>query len=428
MLLTMLAVAVALFMFPVLDSPALLESESRILQALSDGGPGPLSGIFTGQDDLLTACYTRIVALLYGLFPTLSPAFLVRLPGAVAVFAMTLSLFSFGGVYEGLGAAFFSSLLFLSCAIVLTSAFFATPCIIPAALLVLAMMSLYHWLSKPSRRYFWLLVGTSALAMTIIGATALVAMVLMSTVFIVSSRGEWWRRYLVMLLALALSAGVAYLAVYTLTGNADVAMVVFKMSHQLDEGTVLGINNMAAVLLAFTLVGLFPWSLPLVASIPWIARNPKWLVARFRGLELLRRYGIIVFLFSLPSMLFNTQLAYILIITAIFFNMPLIGRFLMAQMSHHPAVWRLMGAICTAAVGLLTVAFAMGLSGVDLGIEKLATSGSWTLWSGALTFLIFSSIYWMWRNVRSMGVNNRFMYSLIMLYLFFIALLVGYVL
>ena len=156
-LLIFLAGVVALLIFPILGNSALNGVELRMLNAIAEGDAvGNLSNIFSSRANIFYAAYQYLVELLDGLLPDLPDAFVVRLPGAAIVMTMTLCLFRFDGDFERLNASFLASLLFLSTTIVVEVTFSASPGLLPAALFIFAMMSLYHWLHHGTRRYFWL--------------------------------------------------------------------------------------------------------------------------------------------------------------------------------------------------------------------------------------------------------------------------------
>ena len=438
-LLIFLAGVVALLIFPILGNSALNGVELRMLNAIAEGDAvGNLSNIFSSRANIFYAAYQYLVELLNGLFPDLPAAFVVRLPGAAIVMTMTLCLFRFDGDFERLNASFLASLLFLSTTIVVEVTFSASPGLLPAALFIFAMMSLYHWLHHGTRRYFWLVTFSSAIATMLIGVTAPVSMALMAYTFIAASDFRAWRRYLVITVALVASCVAAFFAIYVLTGNAETAKCIFHLQHQFaPTGTIS--DNMAYIFLSYVVLGIFPWSIPLLLSLPRLAGRANRIVGIFKKLTLLQRFGVIIFLFSLPMMLFGTELTNILLITSIFFNMPLIGKYLLLQFKHHPSVWRITGAICAGIIGLGACAFvAVNLhdagatspvmaTWLDEVCDFLTLPDGWSKWCIFITAMIFVSLYTLWRSVREIGHNNRFLYNIIALYLLAVTLVVGYI-
>lgn len=429
-LLVFLAIAVALIIFPILANMPMSAWERSMLPALaSKNGLGELGLVFVGGMNPFIAAYTHIAGLIQGLVPVTDKLLVLRLPGALIVFVMTLCLFRFDGGFERLNASFLASLLFLSSMIVVTVTYQATPILLPAALFIFAMMSLYHWLHHQSKRYFWLVVLSAAIATTIIGATAPIAMAVMAYVFIAGAKGYNIRSYFVITGALLMACAVAFLSIYSLMGDLSVAIGIFEIGHQVESLSLVD-ENMIYVFVKAIVGGFFPWSIPLLISVPWLASNPHWVITRFKNLDMLQRYGIIIFLFSLPSLLFATELSSILLITSLFFNVPLMGRFFMMQFSHHQSVWRITGAISATIVGLGTSIFVAIQSGMSISIlgYTFERNQCWSVWSIFITISIFISLYTLWRNVREIGNNNRYLYNLILLYLLAIVLTFGYIL
>lgn len=435
-LLIFLAGLVALLIFPILGNAALNGVEMRMQAAIADGEAiGNLGNIFGTRSEIFHAAYLYLVELLDGLLPGPCNAFIIRLPGAAIVMTMTLCLFRFDGDFERLNASFLASLLFLSATIIIEMTYSASPTLLPTSLFIFAMMSLYHWLHHGTRRYFWLVVFSSAIATMLIGITAPVSMAIMAYTFIAASDCRAYSRYIVITTALVISCAAAFFAIYVLTGNAETARCIFHLSHQFEPTGSIG-DNMAYIFLSYVVLGIFPWSIPILLSLPWLARKSHRLVGIFRKLTLLQRFGVIIFLFSLPMMLFGSELSNILLITSIFFNMPLIGKYLMLQFKHHPSVWRITGAVCASIIGLGTCTFvAVNLHDTSAATpvwlsdisDFLTMPDGWSRWCIFITAMIFVTLYTLWRSVREIGRNNRYLYSFITLYLLAVTLVVGYI-
>lgn len=426
-LLSFLALIVAVIIFPILDNRPLSQHELLLLQQINASETaGNLGEIFQSGNNLFMQAYAHIVMLIEGLIPGIKGAFLLRLPGALAVMALTLSLFRFDGNIDRLNASFLASLLFLSSTLIMNLTFQASEITIPASLFILALMSLYHWLNHPSKRYFWLVVATAAISTVLIGATSPLALALMAYVFIIASKRYSAKSYLTITLALLLSCVMAFLAIYVLVGDTMIAMDIFDIRQQLAMSPE---SSMANVFFEYIVLALFPWSIPLIISIPWLARNPRWIYDKFLNLGLLQRYSIIIFLFSLPFLFFATDLTFILFIASMFFNMPLIGKYVLLQFHHHPTVWKTTGTIFAVIVALLTIIFIILKSGytITIGTCSMSISDGWSGWSIFLTIAALSSIYTLWRNTREIKNNNRFMYNIIFMYLVAAILANGYI-
>ena len=426
-LFSFLALIVAVIIFPILDNRPLSEHEILMLQQINASETaGNLGNIFQRGNNLFMQAYAHIVQLIEGLIHGIKGAFLLRLPGALAIMALTLCLFRFDGNIDRLNSSFLASLLFLSSTLIMDLTFQASETIIPASLFILALMSLYHWLNHPSKRYFWLVVITAAVSTVLIGATSPIALALMAYVFIIASKRYSVRSYLTITFALLLSCAMAFLAIYVLVGDTAVAMDIFNIRQQL---TMSPESSMANAFFKYVVLALFPWSIPLIISIPWLVRNPRWIYDKFINLGLLQRYSIIIFLFSMPFLFFSTDLTFILFIASMFFNMPLIGKYVLLQFHHHPNVWKTAGTIFAAIVILFMVAFIALKSGyvMTLGTYSISITKGWNGWSLLLSITAFFSIYTLWRNAREIRNNNRFLYNVIFLYLAISILVNGYV-
>lgn len=429
-LLIFLAMAVSLIIFPILGNAPVNAIEAGMLDALSTSdGPGDIGTIFNSTS-FFHAAYLRIVELLAGLMPFAGNVLLVRLPGAMIVLAMTLCLFRFDGGFDRLSSSFLASLLFLSCTIVVSATFHASPILIPASLFIFAMMSLYHWLHHHTKRYFWLVVFSASLAVTMIGASSTISMAIMAYTFIAASQLRAWRKYVTITAALLLSCAVAFLSVYVVVGDSSAAMRIFIQGNILTPLPATGFGILHTFILHLV-VGIFPWAIPLLISLPWILSNPRRILRHFKHLSLLQRFGVIIFLYSLPMIVFFPYtLSEILFITSIFFNMPLIGKYLLLQFNQHPSVWKITGVICATIIGLGSCCFVAENLGCDLpGISDLMTlHNGWSRWCVFITSMIFVSLYMLWRSVREIGNNNRFIYNIILLYMLAVVLAVGYIL
>ena len=426
-LLSFLALIVAVIIFPILDNRPLGAHETLLLQQINASvATGGLGGIFQSGNNLFMQAYAHIVQLIEGLIPGINGLFLLRLPGALAIMALTLCLFRFDGNIDRLNSSFLASLLFLSSMLIMNLTFQASETIIPASLFILALMSLYHWLNHPSKRYFWLVVATAAISTVLIGATSPIALALMAYVFIIASKRYSVKSYLTITLALLLSCAMAFLAIYVLVGDTSIAMDIFDIRQQLAMSPEA---SMANAFFEYIVLALFPWSIPLIISTPWLVRNPRWIYDKFLNLGLLERYSIIIFLFSLPFLFFATDLTFILFIASMFFNMPLIGKYILAQFHHHPNVWKSTGTIFAIIVALFMITFIVLKSGytITIGTYSISIIDDWNGWSLFLTITAFFSIYTLWRNAREITNNNRFLYNVIFLYLVVAILVNGYI-
>lgn len=426
-LLVFLVMIVAAIIFPILGNMPPSEEETAMIARMgAAGGAGSIARIFDSGSNIFIGAYVHIALLIQGLLPMISDVVALRLPGALAVMALTLCLFRFGGSIDRYSSSFLASLLFLSSALVMRLTFRASEVVLPAALFIFALMSIYHWLRLGGRRTFWLVVFSAAIATVLIGATAPIALALMAYVFLLASRPCAVRRFASVTAALLLACFSAFLIIYVLVGDTATAMSIFDIRQQLAE--VPGDISMVHVFVNYIVFAIFPWSIPIIISLPWIMRRPGNVYRRFLGLPLLQRYSIIIFLFSLPFMLFVTDLTVVLLLASVYFNMPLIGRYLLMQSGRHDMLWRVAGFAFAAVVAVLLAAYVLlarvPAFGAAVGVSLTSGAGAWSM---VLVAAAFFGIYTLWRNARTIGQNNRFLYNVIFLYITTAVIFAGYV-
>ena len=429
-LLIFLSAIVAVIIFPILGNMPPSEEEAAMMAHISSfSEPGTIAHIFDSESNIFIGAYIHLVLLIQGLLPMLDNMVALRLPGALSVMALTLCLFRFGGSIDRYSSSFLASLLFLSSTLVMRLTFRASEVMLPAALFIFALMSLYHWLRLYNRHTFWLVVFSTSIATVLIGATAPIALVLMAYVFLMASQQRSLRRFATVTAALLLACLTAFFIIYVIVGDTSTAMSIFDIRQQLSIAPDNDIS-MAYVFVNYIVFAIFPWSIPIIISLPWILRRPGNVYKNFLGLPLLQRYSIIIFLFSLPFFFVVTDLTIILLIASMFFNMPLIGRYLLIQSGRHHRVWKISGFLFAALMAILLAFFTILSSTTtlhmgNLGI-KLVNDGSST-WSITLVAMAYFSIYTLWRNARSIGQNNRFLYNVIFLYIAVAIIFTGYV-
>ncbi len=427
-LLVFLFAIVAAIVFPVLGNMPISDDEAMLLDRMAGAGSaGSIAGVFGSDSNIFVEAYVHMVLLIHGLLPMLGDMFVLRLPGALVVMTLTLCLFRFGGRAERYNASFLASLLFLSSALIMRMTFNVSVTVVPAALFIFALMSLYHRLHRPGRHTFWLVVFSAALATVLIGATVPIALALMAYVFLLASRRGSVRQFVMVTVALSLACGAAFLTVYVIVGDVYVAKEVFDIRQQL--AVVPGTSSMTYVFVNYIIFAIFPWSIPLIISLPWLVRRPGKVYRRFLDLTLLQRYSIIVFLFSLPFFFFVTDLTLVLLVASMFFNMPLFGRYMLLQFSHHHVTWKVSGYVFAFIVALFAVMLVVLQSGVEIpfGKYRVSLDAGCDGWCVALLVMVVLGLYTLWRNAREIGNNNRFLYNIIFLYTVSAIICVGYV-
>lgn len=428
LLIFLLAITLAVLL-PILANSPLSDEEGALLASIHSLRSHDLASVFRLGGDVNFNFYAYLTGLIINLMKDMNPLFVLRLTSAVIIAILTLCLFNFDATSRRLNTSFLASLLFLSCGLSVKYAYTASPILIPSSLFIFALMNLYHCLHQRTRRNFGLLIGSTAIATIFMGVTVPVTLLIIASVFIGASHGAKSLGRLVEIAASLIAASfLSLLSIYMLLGDLQPALHLFSIEAQLES---MEDTNFVYLFMNYIIFAIFPWSIPIAISCIWLVRNPRWVIDHFINLNLLQRFGIVIFLFSIPSLFFATKLSIILITASTFFNMPLMGRYLLSQFDNHANTWRVSGLICAIIVGSGTVLFAIlqwtGSIGVWGSFTVATTDGGWSVWSAFITFFIFLNIYQMWRNARDIHTNHRYLYNIITLYIAAVILFVGYI-
>lgn len=249
----------------------------------------------------------------------------------------------------------------------------------------------------------------------------------MIIVLMASNSGYSAKNYVGTVISQILGIAAAFIGIYIITGNRDIADSIFNVSRQLDA---LGLrNSMINVFASYLIFAVFPWSIPLIISAFWFFKHINKVWHKFLTLGTLQQFGIVIFLFTLPSMFFETRFSLILIVTSMFFNMPLIGKYLLYQFDRHPSVWRITGGIAATIVALGVVAFIVlkSAASITIGSISIALAHGLDFWSVLVLVCIFISLYSLWRNKREIRNNHRYLYNIVVLYFLSAVLTIGYI-
>lgn len=205
-------------------------------------------------------------------------------------------------------------------------------------------------------------------------------------------------------------------------------IVLFITNDKQSADNVLGIGQATYALeeygklhsfLVHTFFSIFPWSVPIIIALFWIACNPSWLRNKFLALSLFKQFGVVVFIISIPTLIAVNRLSLVMLLAAIYFNMPMISSFLLSQIHNHSVTWRITGGIFAALIASLAILFIATKAGFDISFTGFALTGisGWSIWSITLLFCILASLYTLWRNQRTIRFNNRYLYNIVILYL-----------
>ncbi|MEF9924731.1 MAG: hypothetical protein RR061_01950 [Muribaculaceae bacterium] len=430
-LLLVLLATILVVIFPILGRAALTADENSLLSLAKSLHGSSLLIIFSGaaMHDIITITYAYIVDLLIALFHG-NEKFMLRLPSAIVMIILTLSLFRFDGMIERLNKSFFASMLFLSCGLISLLTFNATEITLPALTIIIALMSLYQWMRKRSQRSIMLIILSTSASTIFLGAIAPSLILIIASIFFVSTRLGTFRNVIIIVSTIIVSCLITFTSVYILTGNENKAIDIFGISSNLAYLAGSSENNLASTFLNYVIFAFFPWSIPLIISCFWLFRNPRWIVAHFISLKLLQRFGIVLFLITIPFLFFFTKISLILMVASIFFNMPLVSNYMLSQLTHHPLVWRITGGICAAIVVIGIVIFIVlnnitSIHILDYSISMIDKSING--WCIAIIVFLFISIYTLWRNKRNITLNHRYLYNILIIYLLSQMLYIGFI-
>lgn len=429
-LLVVLLAIIVLYVVPVLAVNPASDSELRLLGLVNEMRGCNIESIFSNtlNADIATRCHAYIVNLLTSVFPYAGTMFMLRLPSASIVATLTLCLFRFDGTYDNLNSSFLSAMLFLTTAFVNVFCFNATPLMLSAATMILSLIALYHWMRRCSKRNSSLLAFATAASTFLIGFMALLTICLLGTV-ICSLKKVNRAKSAFRLVAIIIMAFIIETAfVFIITGDIGVALSVFSSTSVLTTSFLEG-GNVLLSLLFFILITMFPWSVPIVFNSVWILRNIKSLVAKISSLQLLQRFGLMVLAISLPAFLFMSNFSFILLVATIFFNMPLIGKTLLAQLASNPQIWQRTGFVSAMIIALFAFVYVLTNFGIEIPLlNRYYTPTGWNAWKIMVIAAIAISIYTLWRNNRCLSQNRRYFYNIIWLYLLMQNLFIGAIL
>lgn len=417
-LLVLLMALSALVVYLPLGAVGLCGDEEEILgiaRGLSDSGFGSLLTPHNAGN-FATSFYAYLVSVSINVFGY--PATLaVRIPAATVIWLLSCGIFYFRGEHERKDYAFLASLIFISSYSVSALAYHASPLTLTSLFLIAALASLYHWIKRRSRTKALLLVVSAACASLFFGILSPLAMAVTGMIFISIQEKKRVSDYVRLLVLLVVSAALAYLLVAFLANSRETARLILGIGSLAEPIAGYSRLNMLALQLVFSI---FPWSVPLIVALGWMAVNPRWLRDRFLAMSLLKQFGVIVFILTLPLITALNGLSIIMLLTAIYFNVPLVAHFLLSQTHNHSVTWRISGFIFSLIITALAVAYVAAVSGVDiciLGYAFRPEGGVWLTGVVLLLSAIVVSLYTLTRNQRTIRFNNRYLYNIVILYL-----------
>lgn len=410
--------------FPILGHAVIRASEDYLLQS------GDWSAIwqdYSGEDlQISTKVYLIVSYALVNVFGGINPVVALRLPNAIIMSILTMLLFWYNHNFSRTGQSFFTALVFLCCGWTFTNAVHASPFVLDSMFLVLALIATYLWLKRKSYKMLLAMTVATLLATIMIGIFASITVWVVTCLFIFVSKRFSVIDFVKVTLSVVLSTVLAYVILSFFIGSElAINLVITQVLSLTPEKE----SNMLMTFFHHLFLASFPISIPLIIGLIGAIRRGALTKENFMQLTLHERFGIVLMLMSIPFMFQNNNLAVVTLLTIMLFNVPLVCKFLNWQFEAHPNEWRICGATCA----IITSAGALGFIYLKLagsfcvGGISLVAQGEWSVWGVILLILLAYNIYNLWRSKPYIKRNHRYMYNLILMYLYAISLYSGYI-
>lgn len=416
-LLILLLTTTITVIFPALDRVGMQPDEIQIAQLARQFSSSGISNVFDGHGaDFPGNFYAYLVSVTMNFFH-LPDIYAVRMPSAIIITLLTGAMLLFRGQDEKPSKAFLAALLFLSSYTVSSLAYHANTATVMSLFFIFALSSLFQWIKRPSTEKAWLLTASAACSTIFMGILAPAIACAVGGIFILLQGGKRKKLFLKMIFYAIAATLTAYFTVLFITNDrqsADNVLGIAQITDHLEE------YGKIQSFLAHTFFSIFPWSVPIIVALFWIACNPSWLRNKFLALTLLKQFGVIIFLITIPTLFAVNRLSLVMLLATIYFNMPVISSFLLSQIHNHSVTWRITGGIFAVLIAMLAVMFVIHTYGftINLAGYELEPSDGWTIWKILLLCGIAASLYTLWRNQRTIRFNNRYLYNIVILYLF----------
>lgn len=425
-LLTVLLCIAAVLIYPALGRVDLLDDELKLAELAKQFSTSGVTNVFEGHgSDFVSNFYGYLVSLIINNF-NIPLQYATRLPSAIVITLLTVALYCFQCMEDKLSKSFLSSILFLSSYTVIALAYHASTIALIVLPFIATLAILFLHSQSPSRNKAFLLVVFCATSTIFMGILAPLIIAILGNGFLAIKKTDEFKSYLSFTFYVVASVALAYGTIVFLTNDAEVAM------H------VLGVEQITSALVEYpkfemfaghVLFSIFPWSIPISISLFWIVFNPHWLKDRYMELSPYKRFGLIIFILSIPAFFVLNRLSLVMLLTVVFFNMPIISGFLLSQIHKHSIIWRITGWIFASAITIITSLFIATRSGLDIVFKniQITTTGSWSIGSALLVIAIIISLYTLSRNQRTIKLDNRYLYNIVILYLLVTILYKAYI-
>lgn len=415
LLFLIMAIAAVVIFLP-LDAVALFPDEIRILQQADSYIDKGIFQLFaTPPQDFATEAYAYLVSANLNLFH-LPDIWAVRTPGALIIWILTVGIFHYRGEYEQAKYAFLAALIFLSSYSVSAIAYHATPLTLTTISLITSLASVYHWIKRPSKRKAYLLIATAAVSSFFFGLLAPMAICVVGLIFMALQGNRKIADFFKVPAFLATAAMLAFMLAAFAYNDIHTAGKIMGIGQILEPLSEYSRLQLFALQLLFSI---FPWSIPIVIAIGWIITHPQWLKEKFLALSLLKQFGVIIFVLTLPFITALNGLSLIMLLTMIYFNVPIVSHFLLSQAHNHTVTWRITGSIFALLIALFALMFIAALFGLDftqIGYS-IDISGHSNFGAYFLLIAIAFALYSLWRNQRTIRYNNLYFYNIVFLYI-----------
>lgn len=425
-LFVLLLVTAVVIIFPPLGRVPLQPDEIVLSTLAEKFAKLGIGSVFTDTSaDFLSNFYAYIVSVCHNNLD-ISDTLAVRLPSAVIILLLTLGLYQFCDRRDKLSHSFLAALLFISSYLVSSLAYRASTVSLIALPFIFSLSAVYHWTKSPNLNKTYLLIITTLFTSIFMGILGPVAVWIMGIILLLMQQSRKIWQYLRLTANIAAGTVAAYVMIVFITNDTTIATSILGV-EQVTES--LSEYSKLEIFIRHIVFSIFPWSIPIIIGLFWITANPSWIRRQFLSLNFFRQFGVILFLLAIPTFFAFNRLSLVMLLVAIFFNMSVISSFILSQIHNHTISWRITGSL----FGLLIAIFAGMFVALHFGVSiemfgyRMPPFSDWSVWSILLLVSIAVSLYTLSRNQRTIHLNNRYLYNIVILYILAQLLYKGFV-
>lgn len=425
-LFVLLLVTAVVIIFPPLGRVPLQPDEIVLSTLAEKFAKLGIGSVFTDTGaDFLSNFYAYIVSVCHNNLD-ISDTLAVRLPSAVIILLLTLGLYQFCDRRDKLSHSFLAALLFISSYLVSSLAYRASTVSLITLPFIFSLSAVYHWTKSPNLNKTYLLIITTLFTSIFMGILGPVAVWIMGIILLLMQESRKIWQYLRLTANIAAGTVAAYVMIVFITNDTTIATSILGV-EQVTES--LSEYSKLEIFIRHIVFSIFPWSIPIIIGLFWITANPSWIRRQFLSLNFFRQFGVILFLLAIPTFFAFNRLSLVMLLVAIFFNMSVISSFILSQIHNHTISWRITGSL----FGLLIAIFAGMFVALHFGVSiemfsyRMPPFADWSVWSILLLVSIAVSLYTLSRNQRTIHLNNRYLYNIVILYILAQLLYKGFV-